>query len=689
MAQQMAANDGWYTHEGEDGDNVTWYVKEGATGSDSRHEEFTLDKPSEAPSPTQANSSRAATKMSNTAAQVTALKKAAGGAGYSLDRIKQIIRDHPDAATAHDGQRPAPLHRAAKHDKVDAIDVLVQAGAHLNATTAQGRTPLHTAAAKGQARAAARLLMHGADADALAANAVTPLHLACIQGDVGTVRCLVQGGADIRRPAGRLIGSHADASLDDDCRETMPIHIAACFGHAGVVCALVEAGGDPEALAEHCPAGRTYLARNGAYAASCAAKFGHVAVLQELHCLGANVIGNGLARAKTPLHFAAHQGHHLAVRCLLSLGADANAACGEHQYGEHIRPDAWRNTSEHPPLHFACDEHNIGAVLELLKAGSIIDSATLQWCQDRRMGMGDDRSQPWAYGGPLRRNRTAARVAEAASDTKKKQSLALVVSTIIEADVKWRADKTIASTLRTQKKRNAHLPNVQRFCWSPLSHHWGSPACKEAVVAVLLVAQRFEPRSNRQVLRLLAIPWLARLVPHSAACFSAPPPPPPSQASLYLSLSLSFSLSSLHLARARTYTQTHTHPRIDTASLLPLPSPHSLNGCEKVCVCAWAHIHPVTLARALHCAASHMHAHCRPQIQPALQHDQLQQRLLFGHFEKQACACPQLRLILCVVVKSSQAPIFHAQPCVTLCVCMCVCKLSNGCTRAAAHHRGM
>ena len=70
------------------------------------------------------------------------------------------------------------LHAAAPSNTVGAIDVLVEAGANVEARDRYGETPLHCAAEKLTTKVALALLKHGANVNAQDLRRSTPLHRA-------------------------------------------------------------------------------------------------------------------------------------------------------------------------------------------------------------------------------------------------------------------------------------------------------------------------------------------------------------------------------------------------------------------------------------------------------------------------------------------------------------------------------
>eukprot|EP00752_Nemacystus_decipiens_P011495 g10207.t1 len=96
-----------------------------------------------------------------------------------------------------------PLHVAARESSVEVTKMLLSHGADPNIKTSAeegGLSPLHCTAAPGNddsRRAVVRALLEaGADIDAASADGVTPLKLACLNAAVGCVQELLRWGAD-------------------------------------------------------------------------------------------------------------------------------------------------------------------------------------------------------------------------------------------------------------------------------------------------------------------------------------------------------------------------------------------------------------------------------------------------------------------------------------------------------------
>ena len=99
------------------------------------------------------------------------------------------------------------LHAAAELGGVDAISVLVEAGADIEVRSDHRSTPLHLAASGGAVETVLALLHAGADAQAVDTRGSTPLHNACKFLRVAVVRVLVDWGSDTT--ASNNMGLHA------------------------------------------------------------------------------------------------------------------------------------------------------------------------------------------------------------------------------------------------------------------------------------------------------------------------------------------------------------------------------------------------------------------------------------------------------------------------------------------------
>src|SRR5205814_6288577 len=120
------------------------------------------------------------------------------------------------------------LHLAADPGYRDIVELLLAAGAAVNATDKGGYTPLCDAARKGRADIVQMLLAKGAAVNTRAGETgFTPLHLAAAGGDARVVQMLLAHDAD--RAAKDNFGA-------------MPLETAARLHHTDAVQALLSPG---------------------------------------------------------------------------------------------------------------------------------------------------------------------------------------------------------------------------------------------------------------------------------------------------------------------------------------------------------------------------------------------------------------------------------------------------------------
>jgi ankyrin repeat protein len=157
------------------------------------------------------------------------------------------------ASTIHEEM---PLHRAARQHKADAIELLLEHGAHSDAPTRDGLTPYQLAARYGNKDALEVLRRHGAE---MPLSDVDQLLAACALGDELHAQGLVQNDPQLmlklgERDLGLICHHAAEGNLDAvvamcavgfpteamDDRHASALHQAAWHGHLDIGEALLE-----------------------------------------------------------------------------------------------------------------------------------------------------------------------------------------------------------------------------------------------------------------------------------------------------------------------------------------------------------------------------------------------------------------------------------------------------------------
>ena len=153
-----------------------------------------------------------------------------------LEAVRRLLREGADV-NAPQGDGMTALHWAAERGDAELADVLLYAGARVDAGTRIGHyTPLHLASRGARATVVEVLLDAGSDPNASTTNSgTTPLHLAAATGDRAVVKVLVEAGADVNGREGAW--------------GQTPLIFAAANNRVAALEVLLDAGADPSLAA--------------------------------------------------------------------------------------------------------------------------------------------------------------------------------------------------------------------------------------------------------------------------------------------------------------------------------------------------------------------------------------------------------------------------------------------------------
>ena len=150
----------------------------------------------------------------------------------ATDLVQKFIDAEPDSVDVRNKRRRTPLFAACMEGHRKTIEVLLKAGADVEAADDKGWQPIHIAAYQGHMECLERLLARGADVEAKDADGWRAIHHAAYKGQKDCFECLLAQGADV------------DAINTEGWRA---IHLAARYGHFSVVERLLaEANIDPD-----------------------------------------------------------------------------------------------------------------------------------------------------------------------------------------------------------------------------------------------------------------------------------------------------------------------------------------------------------------------------------------------------------------------------------------------------------
>lgn len=247
-----------------------------------------------------------------------------------------------------------PVFFAVQQNALDAVEVLVGAGATLNEAAADGMTPLLMAAASGHEQLALLLVDRGSDPNAADQNGVTALHYAIQRGlaIVGGVRRRV--GPNMRELVKALLAHGADPNarfMQLPLRARMigqprsgpegatPFHLAAASNDIPLMRMLLAAGANPNLRTSDNTTALMLATGIAAEARGRRSKEQEQNVLESVQLLvelgndvnAASTNEERLINGKTAMHVATHLGMDSVIQFLAEQGANVGAAdkCGE------------------------------------------------------------------------------------------------------------------------------------------------------------------------------------------------------------------------------------------------------------------------------------------------------------------------------------------------------------------------
>lgn len=296
----------------------------------------------------------------------TALHHAAqGGSISSIQTLLSMgfVVDHKD------NFQKTPLYLASAYNHEEAVRLLLENGADVNAQGEDFGSALQGAAHSGHDKVVALLLESGAEINAQGRIYGSALQAAAREGSDKVVRLLLANGADVNA----LGGEHGTA-----------LGAAAYFGREKVAALLLEHGADvnaqggkygsalqagarqgsKEVVVLLLESGATVNARGGKHgtALRAAAYFDHEEVAALLLEHGAKVDAQS-THYGTTLQAAALSGHKKMVALLLEHGANVNTQGGK--YGSALQAAAWIGSEE--------------VVILLLESGADVNAQGGMW----------------------------------------------------------------------------------------------------------------------------------------------------------------------------------------------------------------------------------------------------------------------------------------------------------------------
>jgi ankyrin repeat protein len=240
-------------------------------------------------------------------------------------QVQSLLKENVDVNSAQ-GDGHTALHWAAYRDDIDMARLLIRSSAKVDARTRVGDiTPLLLAAKNGSAAMIEVLVNAGAEVNALNANGTTPLMLAAASGKTAALTILIDHGAN--------------PNLRDTTNGQTAAMFAAALGRGEAIKVLAEHGADlnaisrvtsVKALGGHGVPGeddsKKTTKMGGNTALHFASREGQIEAVRELVAAGADVNKVSGSDHLSPLLQAIITGHFDIAKFLLEHSADPNIA---------------------------------------------------------------------------------------------------------------------------------------------------------------------------------------------------------------------------------------------------------------------------------------------------------------------------------------------------------------------------
>jgi ankyrin repeat protein len=216
-------------------------------------------------------------------------------------KMKTLLAEDPKCIEVKDQMDNSVLHMAAYSGCVEGLEILIAAGADMNALNKMGVPPLWFAVMGNHSDAARLLILKGTDVAIKGPNGMTPLHLCTIRGNLDLAKLLVQKGAavDQQDTSGR---TPLLWTLFNSRRQVA--EMAKLFIHNGA---------DVNVMDKH---GRTPL--------KCAVEKGYLELVKLLISKGADINQEEIATGRSLLHIAAIRGFRDITELLIKKGLPVN-----------------------------------------------------------------------------------------------------------------------------------------------------------------------------------------------------------------------------------------------------------------------------------------------------------------------------------------------------------------------------